>query len=507
VSKTKIALAAFVWLFVLAVGVGIWKLVLQPAQRADQAKEAEVKEKEKINSTQGTSRYQHEIAIGLDAFSGYAVLRSQEFRDQLSGHGIRLSTNDDAADYSKRMDQLESGAIQFAAFPIDALIKVCSERNKLPVTIISLIDETRGADAMVAYKGRFPDVDALNSAATKFVMVGDSPSETLTRVVMKDFDLAKLSADPFRKVDSPEKIMASYQAAAPTTDEVYVTWEPYVSQLLENDSMHVLVDSSKFTGYIVDSLVVSRDFLVKQPQVVEQVLDSYFRSMNAYRDPQKLKKLVLEDAKQTGSKLTDTQADRLLSGIRWKNTLENYAHFGLREDRVVHIEDMIARIMSVLIATKGIERDPTGGQYPKLFFDKALAKLKSDNFVPEELVRGDGELKELSEAEWKNLTPVGTLSVPELVFARGTARLTDASKQTLDELAKKLQTWPAYYLKVEGNAASGGNETANLALAKERADAAVDYLKMQGISSARMKSVAGKVGQSRVAFILGELPY
>jgi outer membrane protein OmpA-like peptidoglycan-associated protein len=324
---------------------------------------------------------------------------------------------------------------------------------------------------------------------------------------MKDFDLAKLSADPFRKVDSPEKIMASYQAAAPTTDEVYVTWEPYVSQLLENDSMHVLVDSSKFTGYIVDSLVVSRDFLVKQPQVVEQVLDSYFRSMNAYRDPQKLKKLVLEDAKQTGSKLTDAQADRLLSGIRWKNTLENYAHFGLREDRVVHIEDMIARIMSVLIATKGIERDPTGGQYPKLFFDKALAKLKSDNFVPEELVRGDGELKELSEAEWKNLTPVGTLSVPELVFARGTARLTDASKQTLDELAKKLQTWPAYYLKVEGNAASGGNETANLALAKERADAAVDYLKMQGISSARMKSVAGKVGQSRVAFILGELPY
>ena len=96
-SKTKIALAAFVWLFVLAVGVGIWKLVLQPAQKAEQAKEEEIKEKEKIDSTQGTSRYQHELTLGLDAFSGYAVLRSQEFRDQLSGHGIRLSTNDDAA--------------------------------------------------------------------------------------------------------------------------------------------------------------------------------------------------------------------------------------------------------------------------------------------------------------------------------------------------------------------------------------------------------------------------
>lgn len=506
-SKTKIALAALLWLFVLTVGVGIWKLVLQPAQKAEQAKEQETKEKEKLDSTQGTSRYQHEIAIGLDAFSGYAVLRSQEFRDQLAANGIRVSTSDDEADYAKRMDQLESGVIQFAAFPIDALIKVCSARNKLPVTIIALIDETRGADAMVAYTERFPDVDALNTAATRFVLVGDSPSETLTRVVMKDFDLANLASDPFRRVDSPEKIIQSYQAAAPTTDEVYVTWEPFVSQLLENPALHVIVDSSKFTGYIVDSLVVSRDYLVKQPQVVEQVLDSYFRSMNSFRDTAKLKQLVLDDAKRTGSKLTDAQADRLLAGIRWKNTLENYAHFGLRDDRVVHIEDMIARIMTVLIATKGIDRDPTGGQYPKLFFDKALAKLKSGNFLPDELVRDDGELVELSEAQWGTLTPVGTLSVPELVFARGTARLTEASKQTLDELAKKLLTWPAYYIKVEGNAASGGNEAANLALARERADAAVDYLKMRGISTARMKSVQGKVGQSRVVFILGELPY
>jgi outer membrane protein OmpA-like peptidoglycan-associated protein len=168
---------------------------------------------------------------------------------------------------------------------------------------------------------------------------------------------------------------------------------------------------------------------------------------------------------------------------------------------------MIARIMSVLIATKGIDRDPTGGQYPKLFFDKALAKLKSGNFLPDELVRDDGELVELSEAQWGTLVPVGTLSVPELVFARGTARLTEASKQTLDDLAKKLLTWPAYYIKVEGNAASGGNEAANLALARQRADAVVDYLKMRGISTARMKSVQGKVGQSRVVFILGELPY
>jgi outer membrane protein OmpA-like peptidoglycan-associated protein len=507
VSKVKIAFVAFIWLFLLATGVVIWKVFLQPEQKAEAERQRETKEKQSVEATQGTSRYQHELACGVDAFSGYALLRSQDFRDRLGQLGIRMAMQDDKADYGQRMDALESGKLQFAAFPVDALVKACSQRNKLPVTIVALIDETRGADAMIAYKERYASVDSLNRSETRFVLVGDSPSETLARVVVRDFELSKLSKEVWKRVDSPEAVVQSYKKATPATDEVFVTWEPFVSQLLENDSLHVLVDSSKFTGFIVDALVVSRDFLLKEPAIVEKVIESYFRSANVYRDAEKLKQLVLEDAKQTGSKLTTKQADRLLAGIHWKNTQENYAHFGLRNDRVVHIEDIIQRITSVLRETGAMANDPTGGQASKLYYDKVLASLKANNFLPDEIVRKESELVALNDKQWESLVPVGTLSVPELVFARGTATLTATSRQTLEELAIKLQSWPAYYLKVEGNAASGGNSEANLALASQRAQAAMDYLKSLGVSAARMKSVSGKVGQSRVMFILSEMPY
>jgi outer membrane protein OmpA-like peptidoglycan-associated protein len=507
VNQIRILIAAAIWLVLLGFGVIIWKWVLQPERQAEQAREQQLREQRQVEATQGTSRYSVDVALGLDSFSGYAVLRSQAFQEDLAAEGIRLTTSDDGADYARRMDALESGQIDMAAFPIDALVKLCSQRGRLPVTILAIIDETRGADAMVAYRQRFPDIDALNQPNTRFLLVGDSPSETLLRVVTQDFDLSALSPNSVVQVDSPESIMEAYRRATPTSDDVFVTWEPFVSQLLENDQLHVLVDSSKFTGFIVDSLVVTRDFLLKHPKVVEKVLQSYFRALHQFREPDTLKRLVIEDAKSSGAILSDAQADRLISGIRWKNTQENYAHFGLRSDRVIHVEDMLARISALLVASGAIDADPTEGQFSRLFFDKALRNLQTNRFLPEELVRTDEELRVLSDQQWDSLVPVGTLRVPELVFARGTAALTATSKLILDELADKLNSWPAYYLRIEGNAASEGNQQANLALALQRAEAAKEYLRSQGIPDGRMKSATGKVGQSRVVFVLSELPY
>lgn len=507
-SQAKIALVAFVWLLLLGTGVVIWKLVLQPQRQAEAVQQKTQKEQQAINATQGTSRYRHDLYCGLDAFSGYAVLRSPEFTEQLNRVGIRLNLTDDKADYVRRMDRLEAGEVQFAAFPMDALLKVCSQRQSLPVTIIALLDETVGADAMLAYKQQFPDLDALNSADTRIVLVGESPSETLTRLVMRDFDLSRLTAQALQSVDSPEQLMTIYRQSKPTGHEVFVTWEPFVSQLLENDQIHVLVDSSKFSGYIVDALVVNRDFLLKQPSVVEELLACYFRALSVFREPAKQVELFLADAKLTGSALTRPQAERLRQGVRLKNTQENYSHFGLRPDQqLLHVEDILQRISRVLVETQVIAQDPTQGQFSKLFYDKALAKLKSDNFLPSEAIRQESQLSALTETQWSQLIPVGTLKVPELVFARGTATLTPTSKQTLDELAEKLKSWPAYYLRVEGNAANSGNAEANLSLAARRADAAVEYLRGLGVPDARLLAARGKIGQSRVVFVLSELPY
>lgn len=364
---------------------------------------------------------------------------------------------------------------------------------------------------MLAYKTKFPDIDQLNRPEVRFVLVGDSPSETLARVVMQDFGLDQLSTASILSVASPEAVLAKYQAATPQTNEIYVTWEPYASQMLANDQLHVLVDSSRFTGYIVDTLVVSRDFLLKNGPAVESILEAYFTALYAFREEDAMVKLLLQDAKETKQNLTESQAKRLVQGIQWKNTQENLAHFGKRSGALVHIEDILGRISNVLVKAGTIDPPSSNTQFTKYFYDRPMESLLNKNFHPglaNETIREETKLKELTQAQWSKLTTVGTLSVPELVFVRGSPNLTEASKRTLDELAQRLQAWPQYYLVIRGNASQAGNMQANLKLASQRGDAAMKYLLGLGVPAERMRVLTeGITGQTRVTFVVGQVPY
>ncbi len=275
--------------------------------------------------------------------------------------------------------------------------------------------------------------------------------------------------------------------------------------------MHVLVDSSRFTGYIVDTLVVSRDFVLKHEEDMVVILQAYFRALYAYRDTAKMKAWLITDAKNTGTELTEAQAENLLKGIQFKNTQENLAHFGMRGGGVLHVEDILGKIVQLLIKSGTISKDPTDGKFSRLFFDAPINKLQNNNFHPgiqDELVREEDVLERLTEAQWSSLVPVGTLSVPELSFARGTANLTEASRQILDELANKLRSWPQYYLIIEGRASNIGNIEANGVLAAKRADAALEYLESLGVPKQRLRSIRGDAsGSTGVSFIVGQLPY
>ena len=241
------------------------------------------------------------------------------------------------------------------------------------------------------------------------------------------------------------------------------------------------------------------------------VLGCYFRATYRYRD--EMVALVLEDAKTTGTPLSPTQAENLVKGIWWKNTQENFAHFGLITGRSTQLlEDMITNIGRVLRGTGAMERDPTSGQPTVLFFDGLLKKLQNSQFHPgldTETVRDDTvELPPLSDQQWQQLTPIGTLAVPPLVFARGTDRLTESSQAALDELVGTLQTFPYAYVLVRGNASKQGDLQANRELAEKRAAAAERYLVQAGVSANRVRAVAGEPsGATSVTFVLGQPPY
>ena len=502
-SKGKLLAACVIWLVIAVVLAVAYKVLVT---RKDRDYRTNV-----FSSTSSSSQYEHDVTLALDSFSGYAVLRSPEFKTLLGHNRIRVNLLDDGANYSQRIEALRRGDTDLAVFTIDALLKVCAPLNELPGSIVAIIDETRGADAIVAYKSAIPNVDAMNTAGTRMVLTPNSPSETLARVVMMHFNLDNLDNRPFIEAADAEDVYKRYRAAKPKQPQAFVLWEPYVSKVLENPNTHVVVDSSRFRGYIVDVLVANRDYLHKNPDVVRDVAGCYFRAAYSYRD--KMVELVLTDARETGTPLNDKQAKNLVNGIWWKNTQENFAHFGLQQNqRVQLLEDMVANINKVLLGTRAIDRDPTDGKPTDLYYDGILRALQTSNFHPaldRETVRDDRVvLPALSDAEWNSLVPIGTLQVSQLVFARGGARLTGHSTAILDELIQTLKTSPQYYLEIRGNASRLGDLKANTKLAKQRAVAAQDYLVEAGVSSQRMRAVAGEPsGATSVSFVLGQPPY
>jgi len=287
-------------------------------------------------------------------------------------------------------------------------------------------------------------------------------------------------------------------------------WEPWVSKALENPNVHVVVDSSRFRGYIVDVIVVNREYLVNNSDAVKFFVQAYFRTVYMHKGQMLI--LVIDDAKSSGTPLSTKQAQRLVDGVWWKNTSENYEHMGLGADKLQHIEDIIGNITNVLVSTGSISGDPTNGKPNLLYYDKILADMQVHKFHPgmkAETVRDDSiVLPALTDKQWDTLIPVGKLEVPQLVFARGTARLSSRSATVLDGLIEKLKTWPQFYVLVRGNASKRGDLEANKALALARATAAKTYLVNKGVSPNRVRAAAGEPsGSTSVNFVLGQTPY
>lgn len=514
---------AFVWVVIVVVLAVAAKFFLLPHVQGKLQEE-----------TGSDSRYKDEIRVNVDSFTGYAVLRSTALKKSLQERGIRLTLKDDAADYDARMNGLADGSVDLAVFTIDSFLTTGAKLGSFPATILMVIDETKGADAIVAYKSGLKSLQDLDDPVARMVLTPRSPSEFLARTVVAHFSLPNLAPQWWIEADGAEDVYNKFRKASKSEKKAYVLWEPFVSKALEDPEAHRLLDSSKLEGYIVDVLVARRQFLKEKPDLVRALVEDYLRATFSceHRDGG-LTQLVQEDLKATGSAgLSAPQIEALVKGIEWKNTLENYGYFGVvpRESSggPQLLEDMIANISQVLVSTGALSQDPVQGGANTLYYDKLLADLKKDDFHPgrkvnilkgmeggggdDEVVHAARALPELKDDQWASLVPVGELKIKPITFARGTARINVQSKRDLEDLAHKLASWPQYYLLVRGNVRKEGDPKANLALASERARATADSLVELGVSRPRVRAEAAPGagtggGAQSVSFQLGQVPY
>jgi len=517
-----ILVAVVIWCLIVLLAAASYKFVIQPyfSGRLE-------------DKTRSKSQYDYSVAVALDSFSGYSILRSPVLQDELKAKKIRLDFQDDGADYRGRIKALRSGKAQMAVFTIDSFLATGAELGEYPASIVLIIDETQGADGIVAYKEGLAKLQDLDHPEARFVLTPDSPSEFLARIVLAQFSLPSMPEKWAIEADGAEDVYKRFRAAKKTDKRAFVLWEPYVSAALAEDGAHVLLDSSQLRGYIVDVLVAGRKFLAEHPEQVADIVEAYLRTAYSYSSREGgMTDLVMADAKTFGDRLQREQAEKLVKGIRWKNTIENYAHFGLESGQnaagIQHLEDIIPGIVEVLLQTGKLERDPVGDKASTLFYDKILRDLRAADFHPSRklnLITGVDvpvpqleaaakvqELPPLNDAQWQNLAAVGEMRIKPIAFARGTARLNVQSERELAGLAKRLQSLPGYYVRVVGHARAEGDPEANRRLAEERAQAAAQALLNQGLQKTRVRATATAPTEENgaaqsVSFEVGRPPY
>lgn len=462
--------------------------------------------KDLVSVTGSESKYKYEVTIGIDSFPGYAVFRSEEMKNNLALSGIRLKFMDDGGNYSDRISKLKKRTVDLAVFTIDANIKASAKLGEFPGSMIMIIDESNGADAIVAYKTALEDMKSLNSPDARIYFTPDSPSETLARIPVAHFALPDLNSNWWIHGEGAKAVYQTLLKTDSSSKSAFVLWEPYVHKALENPAVHVLFDSSKARGYIVDVLIANRKFLADKPELVSDIISSYLSALYYYNHKNNgLIDLIMKDSASCGEPLTQNQAQSIVKKIRWKNTLENYSHFGLTDSksslRLQHIEDMIRNITDVLIKTGALRSDPASGNYSTLFYDSILKELQKKDFQPGKLsnkfglqdsaaetITDDVVLEELSEKQWDDMTVVGELKIEPVYFGRGNARISKQSEFDLNNLISVLNSFPHYYLRLYGNTRKDGDPEANKILANERAESTMKFLLDKGVHKNRVRA-------------------
>lgn len=525
-SEKKLATAA-VWCAIFFIMAASYRYLVSPYK------------KDKLTKDTGSrSKYDHRASLALDSFAGYCILRSERFENLLAREGIKIDIHDDGADYKARLKALADGTVQMAIFTIDSLIAAGARAGSFPGTIILVIDESNGADAMVTKSPGIINIQALDRKETRIILTPGSPSEFLARVVTARFSLPSLPANWIEDVAGPGEVLARLKSTPAEVPRAFVLWEPELSRA-RTSGARVLIDSSRMRGYIVDVLVAGREFIKKNPEIVKKIVAAYLGANHYYSSrPDGLASLIEKDSSSQGQSLLDATAAREISkGILFRNTLENYAHFGLLDQTssggLIHLEDMIENITEVLLKTGCVDSDPLEGRRTTLFYDSILKELKNSGFHPGsfdtsgpetndtpgdtskgngETIRSDATLPALDEAGWKALAPVGNLRIIPISFGRGGSAINISSKRILDALAKNLKTWPGYYLTLTGRTRDQGDPEANLKLALERAEGVRSFLLASGVNPDRLRVLteadSGRGGDYQsVTFTVGQVPY
>jgi hypothetical protein len=250
-------------------------------------------------ATSDAQRIEANVAIGVDNWAGYYPLCSSHFRTSMRNEGILTTCENDNADIEERFKKLKRGDLQFAVATIDAYLALGND-YQFPGTIVAVIDESKGGDAIVAYEQTISSIDDIKgNTALRIALTPDSPSEHLTRSMAVHFDV-KMLLERGRWMVNADGSEDALNMLQNQKVDAAVLWEPDVTKALQINGVKKILGSEDTEKLIVDVLLVNRDFLDEKPALVKRFISAYFDTLQFYKSNPN--NLVRELSKETGLK-------------------------------------------------------------------------------------------------------------------------------------------------------------------------------------------------------------
>ncbi|MBI2624493.1 OmpA family protein [Candidatus Parcubacteria bacterium] len=423
------------------------------------------------------------ITIAMDNWIGYFPLCSSEMKNRMLAEGYLFSCLDDSAAYAKRMAGLKAREFNFAVATVDSYI-LNAAKVGFPAVIVAVIDESKGGDAILAQESVATNINSLKGrTGLRVAFTPDSPSHHLLKGMVDHFDVPELlpQKGPLRiETDGSSKAL---EKLVGRQADVAVLWEPDVSRALANKGIVKILGTESTRQFIVDILLVNREYAAANVGTVKTVLQAYFRTLKVYRDnPERLEKEVM-----AATRLSGEAVRTMLKGVAWatfSDNCEQWFGIGSISRGLVETIDSTVSILTNRRVGDFTKNPLPDGDPSRIVWGRFLEELYAKGPVgftvaganqPKNADSLSAAFPQLDEAGWKALRVVGSLKIEPITFRSGTADLQIDGKEELDRVVEKLKHYPNFRVLVRGHTALSGDPEANLQLSQERAESVARY--------------------------------
>lgn len=266
----------------------------------------------KEDSAKADSGKVQEVSMAFCTWTGYSpmfIAKENGYFDE-AGIDMDIQIIEDESTYTSL---ITNGSIQFLATAVDPNIKMYA--NGADDRYLLTMDSSNGADALVATA----DINSLDDLAGHKLALDKSASSYYFFLTALEKD-SSLKEEDIEVIDMGDTTEAGLAFMAGTVDAA-IMWEPELSEAIDSvEGAHAVITSADYPDTIMDSLVVNTTFASENPEVVDAVVECWYKAVDYLNEnPTKAHEMMASGFEEVSAE--DIASD--LAGLKIYGKAEN----------------------------------------------------------------------------------------------------------------------------------------------------------------------------------------